>query len=76
MESCVLRALLNTGVASSHASVTPLARLNASPVCKGYQIIEMMMQSSTKMIEVHKVKIDSLEENFHLVTELGDKSWQ
>ena len=31
---------------------------------------EMMMQSSTKMIEVHKIKIDSLEENFHLDTEV------
>jgi hypothetical protein len=30
----------------------------------------MMMQSSTKMIEVHKIKIDSLEENFHFDTEV------
>jgi hypothetical protein len=30
----------------------------------------MMMQSSAKMIEVHKIKIDSLEENFHLDTEV------
>ena len=28
------------------------------------------MQSSTKMIEVHKIKIDSLEENFHFDTEV------
>jgi hypothetical protein len=68
-------ALLDTGAGSSYASATLLARLNTSPVRKEYRRIETLMQSSTKMIEVHKIKIDSVEENFHLDTEVTINSF-
>jgi hypothetical protein len=64
------RALLDTGAGSSYASATLLALLNKQPVRKEYRRIEMMMQTSTKMIEVHKIKINSVEENFNLETEV------
>jgi hypothetical protein len=70
VDGIMCRALLDTGAGSSYASATLLARLHTSPVRKEHRRIEMMMQSSTKMIEVHKIKIDSLEENFHLDTEV------
>ena len=64
------RALLDTGAGSSYASATLLTRLNKQPVRKEYRRNEMMMQSSTKMIEVHKMKINSVEETFNLETEV------
>ena len=70
VDGIMCRALLDTGAGSSYASATLLTRLHTSPVRKEYRRIEMMMQSSTKMIEVHKIKIDSVEENFHPDTEV------
>ena len=46
--------------------------LTSNLIVKEYGRIEMMVQSSTKMTEVHKIKINSVEETFNLETEVTE----
>eukprot|EP00794_Sanderia_malayensis_P007573 gene7573-biopygen6100 len=62
------RALLDTGAGSSYASTTLLDHIAKKPVRKEKRRIEMMMQSVTQTIEVYKVKIASMNEEFMLET--------
>ena len=64
------RALLDTGAGSSYASGALLDRLQKRPVRKEYKRIEMMMHSTSRMIEVHQVTISDLEGNFKLQTDV------
>ena len=70
VEGITCRELLDTGARSSYASGALLDRLGKRPVRKEYKKIEMMMQSTSRMIEVHQVTINDLEENFQLKTEV------
>ena len=63
-------ALLDTGAGSSYASAALLNHLNKQPIHKEFRRIEMMMQSSNKIIEVHRLKINNLKGDFHLETEV------
>ena len=64
------RALLDTGAGSSYASAALLDRLRKRPIRKELRRIEMMVQSANQIIELHKLKISSLDESFHLETEV------
>ena len=65
------RALLDTGVGSSYPSGALLDRLKKQPVRKEYKRIEMMMQSTSRLIEVHQVTISDLDEKFRLQAEVS-----
>lgn len=69
VEEIKCRKLLDTGAGSSYASAALLDRLRKRPICKELRQIEMMVQSANQMIELHKLKIRSLDESFHLETE-------
>ena len=62
--------LLDTGVGSPYASAALFNCLNKQPICKQLRRIEMMMQSSNKIIKVHKLKINNLKGDSHLETEV------
>ena len=70
VDGITCRALLDTGAGSSYASGALLDRLQKRPVRKEYKRIEMMMQSTSRLIEVHRVMISDLDENFKLQTEV------
>ena len=70
VEGIKCRALLDTGAGSSYASAALLDRLRKRPIRKELRRIEMMVQSANQMIELHKLKISSLHESFHLETEV------
>ena len=63
-------ALLDTGAGSSYASAALLDRLRKRPISEELRQIEMMVQSTNQMIELHKLKISTLDESFHLKTEV------
>lgn len=63
-------ALLDTGAGSSYASAALLHRLGKQPVQKEFRRIEMMMQATTREIEIHNVVIKSLSGDFRLRTEV------
>ena len=48
------RALLDTGAGSSYASSAILNRFRKPPICKELRQIEMMMQSTKRIIEIHR----------------------
>ena len=70
VDGITCRALLDTGAGSSYASGALLDRLKKRPGRKEYKRIEMMMQSTSKLIEVHQVTISDLDEKFKLQAEV------
>lgn len=64
------RALLDTGAGSSYASASLLKLLKKTAIRKETKTIEMMMNSTTKKIEVFKVKIENIKKNVAFETEL------
>ena len=70
VEGITSRALLDTGVASSYASEALLDRLKKRPVRKDYKKIEMMTQTTSRIIEAHQVTVTDVEEKFQLRTEV------
>ena len=64
------RALLDTGAGSSYASAALLERLNSKPQRREFRKIEMMMQTSNKMIDIHKLEVTNVKESFALKTEV------
>jgi uncharacterized protein YoxC len=64
------RALLDTGAGSSYASSVLLEKINSQPVRRENKRIDMMMESCNKRIEVHKVTICSLDNDFKINTEV------
>lgn len=55
------RALLDTGAGSSYATSTILSRVDSKPVEIKRKRIEMMLGSSVTNIEIHKVKLESVD---------------
>ena len=70
VDGIICRALLDTGAGSSYASGALVERLNKRPVRKVFKTIEMMMQSTSRTIEVHEVTISDLDEKHKLKTEV------
>ena len=64
------RALLDTGAGSSYASSVLLQKINSRPIRRENKRIEMMMETCNKRIEIHKVTISSLENDFKINTEV------
>ena len=64
------RALLDTGAGSSYASAALLQRLNSKPERREFRKIEMMMQTSNKTIDVHKLEVTDVKDSFVLKTEV------
>ena len=64
------RALLDTGAGSSYASSVLLQKTNSRPARREKKRIEMMMESCNKRIDIHKVTICSLGNDFRINTEV------
>ncbi|KAK3742811.1 hypothetical protein QZH41_002740 [Actinostola sp. cb2023] len=65
------RALLDTGAGSSYASAALLSRLQKKrPLRRECRKIEMMMGSTTQVIELYKLTITSLQGDFQLDAEV------
>lgn len=64
------RALLDTGAGSSYASAALLERLSSKSDRREFRKIEMMMQTSNKMIDIHKLDVSDVKESFALKTEV------
>jgi len=71
VEGIMCRALLDTGAGGSYASATLIERLNRQPDHKEYKKIEMMMTSTSQKIEMYKVRISNIKEDFSLPATLS-----
>ena len=69
-EGVKCRALLDTGAGSSYASEALLDRLKKRPQRKEYKRIEMMMETTDRMIEVYDLTIKNVKGGFQLNTEV------
>lgn len=63
VDGITCRALLDIGAGSSYASGALLDRLEKRPVRKEYKSIAMVMQSTSRLTEVHQVTISDLDGN-------------
>ena len=64
------RALLDTGASSPFASADLLDCLNSKPERREFRNIEMMMQTSNKIIAIHKVQVTDVNGTFPRNTEV------
>jgi len=70
VEGIKCRVLLDTGGGSSYASSALLKCLKKRPISRERRRIDMMMQSTIQVIELHKLKISNVDGSFHLETEV------
>ena len=70
VEGVKCRALLDTGAGSAYASAALLDRLHKRAVRKEFRRIEMMMQATSKEIEVHNLTIRNTAGDFTLNVEV------
>ena len=70
VEGIKCRALLDTGAGSAYASAALLDRLHKRAVRKEFRRIEMMMQATSKEIEVHNLTIRNTAGDFTLNVEV------
>ena len=71
VEGIKCRALLDTGSGNSYASSGLLELIKRKPIRQDYKRIEMMMQSTTKVIDIYNVKISDINEQFKIVSEVS-----
>ena len=64
------RALLDSGAGSSYASAALLERIGAKPHHSGLRKIEMMLGASSRVMEVYRVKLNSVRGNFEMEAEV------
>ena len=64
------RALLDSGAGSSYASAALLERIGAKPHHSGLRKIEMMLGASSRVMEVYRVKLNSVKGNFEMEVEV------
>ena len=64
------RALLDSGAGSSYASAALLERIGAKPHHSGLRKIEMMLGASSQVMEVYRVKLNSVKGNFEMEAEV------
>ena len=64
------RALLDSGAGSSYASAALLERIGAKPHHSGLRKIEMMLGASSRVMEVYRIKLNSVKGNFEMEAEV------
>ena len=64
------RALLDSGAGSSYASAALLERIGAKPHHSGLRKIEMMLGASSRVMEVYRVKLNTVRGNFEMEVEV------
>ena len=64
------RALLDSGAGSSYASAALLERIGAKPHHSGLRKIEMMLGASSRLMEVYRIKLNSVKGNFEMEAEV------
>ena len=64
VNNVLCRALLGTGAGISYASSTLLGKLNLRPIRRETKRIEMMINSTTRKIDVFGIEINDVSENF------------
>ena len=67
------RALLASGAGSSYASVALLEKIGAKLHCARFaslRKIEMMLGASSRVMEVYRIKLNSVKENFEMEAEV------
>ena len=64
------RTLLDSGAGSSYASAALLERIGAKPHHSGLRKIEMMLGASSRVMEVYRVKLNSVRGNFEMEAEV------
>ena len=65
------RAILDSGAGSSYASAALLKRIGAKPHHSGLRKIEMMLGASSRVMEVYRVKLNSVRGNFEMEAEVA-----
>ena len=70
VEGIKCRALLDTGAGSSWASNSLLELIKKKPIRKEYKRIEMMMTSTTRVMEVYDLEISDINNQFRLTSEI------
>ena len=71
VEGIKCRAQLDTGAGSSYASSTLLQLIKKKPIRQDYKRIEMMMQSTTRVMDIYNLQITDLDEHFSLNSEVS-----
>ena len=71
VEGIKCRALLDTGTGSSYASSTLLQLIKKKPIRQDYKRIEMMMQSTTRVMDIYNLQITDLGDHFSLNSEVS-----
>ena len=71
VEGIKCRALLDTGAGSSYASSTLLQLIKKKPIRQDYKRIEMMMQSTTRVMDIYNLQITDLDEHFSSNSEVS-----
>ena len=64
------RAILDSGTGTSYASAALLERVGAKPHHSGLRKIEMMLGASSRVMEVYRVKLNSVKGNFEMEVEV------
>ena len=64
------RAILDSGAGTSYASAALLERIGAKPHHSGLRKIEMMLGASSRVMEVYRVKLNSVKGNFEMEAEV------
>ena len=71
VNNALCRALLDTGAGISYASSTILGILNLRPIRRKTKRIEMMINSTTRKIDVFEIKINDVSKNFQFKAEVS-----
>ena len=71
VNNVLCRALLGTGAGISYASSTLLGILNLRPIRRETKRIEMMINSTTRKIDVFEIEINDVSENFQFKAEVS-----
>ena len=64
------RALLDSGAGSSYASAALLERIGAKPHHSGLRKIEIMLGASSRLMEVYRIKLNSVKGNSEMKAEV------
>ena len=64
------RALLDSGAGSSYASAALLDRIRAKPHHSGLRKIEMMLGATSRVMEVYRIKLNSVKGNYEIEAEV------
>ena len=71
VNNVLFRALLDTGTGSSYASSALSGKLNLRPIRRETKLIEMMMHSTTRNIDVFEIEINDVSGDFQFKAEVS-----